>query len=242
MRYISIILFISLSIILSNPLFGQDDTLGLVGLGISIDPTKGTELVYINSSWENLQSAPITNTSSIVFYVPLNVTNRIRFEPSIGLFSTSSSTTTTSIPQGSSYPQTISNDASVTTIGIRGTYISSLTSSLILYFGPRLEFGFVSSTQGDVYAVNYPVVNTRIDNKTITKETDMTFGGVIGAEYFPIRKFSIGGEISLNYVTFGNPDITNEYNPPPSAPIYTTERDQHTLYTGALFFLRWYVL
>jgi opacity protein-like surface antigen len=223
-------------------LHAQEDTLGLVGLGISIDPTKGSELVYINPSLENLQSIWSNNTSAVVFYVPINVTNRFRFEPSIGLFSASSSSATTPTIQGNGTPYTYSNDASVITLGIRGTYRYSLSNLLILYLGPRLEFGIVSSTYENVYITNYPNANIKQDDKKITKETDITFGGVIGAEYFPISKFSVGGEISLNYVTFGNPDITYENYPTPSSSYNTTEREQHTLYTGALFFLRWYFL
>ena len=240
MRYMFIILSVFLTIFMSNLLHGQEDTLGLVGLGISIDPTKGSELVYINPSLENLQSNWTNNTSSVVFYVPINVTNRFRLEPSIGIFSMSSSTAST---QGGGYPQTITNDASVITLGIRGTYNSFLSNSLMLYYGPRFEFDIVSSTYEDLYYSNYPSTNSKYDNKTITSETDITFGAVIGVEYFPIRKFSVGGEINLNYVIFGNPNVTNNNYPTPAAPsTYTSERDQYTLYTGALFFLRWYFL
>ncbi len=235
MRYLSLFLIISLTIVISNPLLGQEDTLGTLGLGISIDPTKGSELVYVESYLDDLQYISTTSTSAVVFYVPINVTNRYRLEPSIGIFSTSSSTT-----QGSGSPYTISNDASVITLGIRGTYRCSLSNSLILYFGPRLEFGIVSSTYEYVYITNVPNVNTKQDDKTITKETDITFGGVIGTEYFPIPKFSIGGEIGLNYVTFGNPDVTYNYYPTPATSNSTSEREQHTFFTGALFFLRWY--
>ncbi len=112
---------------------------------------------------------------------------------------------------------------------------------MVIYYGPRLEFEFISSTYEDVYSNNYPNANSNYDYKTITTETDITFGGVIGAEYFPIHKFSIGGEISLNYVSFGNPNVTNDNYPVPASPsTNTSERNQHTLYTGALFFLRWY--
>jgi hypothetical protein len=223
-------------------LFGQEDTLGSVGFGFSFDPTKMSELLYINFSPWGLQMIPTASSSAFVFYVPINVSNGFRLEPSIGLFSMSSSSTETSTTPVSGYPSTSSTDASVITLGIRGTFKSPLSNSLVLYFGPRLEFGIVSTTYEHTYFSNYPVTNTKNGEKTITKETDITFGGVLGAEYFPIRKFSVGGEISLNYVTFGNPDITDEYYPPQSPSTYTTERKQHTLYTGALFFLRWYFL
>jgi hypothetical protein len=233
MRYIPIVIITFFTIIVSDPLFGQEDTLNIAGLGISIDPTKVSEMVYFGSFWQNYPT-PITSTSAIEFYVPIKVTNKFRLEPSIGLFFTSSSTTTTPIVHGNGYSETTTNDASVVTIGIRGIFNSSLSNSLSLYYGPRLEFGFVSSTSEDGQPSQ--------DYKTTTTETDITLGGVIGVEYFPIRKFSFGGEISLNYMTFGNPYVTNEDNPQTQPSTYTSERDQHTLYTGALFFMRWYFL
>jgi hypothetical protein len=45
----------------------------------------------------------------------------------------------------------------------------------------------------------------KITKQQIT-ETDITVGGVIGVESFPIRKFIFGGEICLNYVIFGITD------------------------------------
>jgi hypothetical protein len=242
MRYISIVLLALFTISLSSPLLGQEDTLCRVGLGVSFDPTKISELVYISSSPDAVHIIPTANSSAIVFYVPINVTKEFRLEPSIGLFSMSSSSTETSTIPSSGDPSTNSIDASVITIGVRGTFISHLSNSLLFYFGPRLELGIVSSTNEYTYISNYPLTNTTAGDKTTTKETDITFGGVVGTEYFPIHKFSFGGEISLNYVTFGNPDITREYYPPQSPSSYTTKREQHTLYTSALFFLRWYFL
>jgi len=62
--------------------FGQEDTLNIAGLGISIDPTKVSEMVYFGSFWQNYPT-PITSTSAIEFYVPIKVTNKFRLEPSM---------------------------------------------------------------------------------------------------------------------------------------------------------------
>jgi hypothetical protein len=35
---------------------------------------------------------------------------------------------------------------------------------------------------------------------TTTDETNVTVGAVAGVEYFPVAPFSIGGEISFNYI------------------------------------------
>ncbi len=84
MRYTSIIILIIFIFIMSNPLIGQADTLSPMGLGISIDPTKLSELVYVNTFNGSIQQVP-TVTSAIVFYMPINVTNGFRLEPSVGI-------------------------------------------------------------------------------------------------------------------------------------------------------------
>lgn len=230
MRSISVMLPIFLIIILSNPLRAQEDTLGHIGLGISIDPTGKPALLYIRSGGDFLQTVPLVNISAIVFYVPINVTDKFRLEPSIGLFSM----TTTN----SDVSSTSTDASTVTTVGIRGTYRSNLSNSLDLYVGPRLELGFISSKND----YSYTAPGTISGSKSSSTETDVTVGAVVGAECFPIRKFSIGGEINLNYVSFGNPDNNEVYFPPPAYPtINTNKRDQYAIYTGALLFVRWYI-
>jgi hypothetical protein len=234
MRYIFVMLFIFLITVLSTPLLAQEDTVGQIGLGISIDPTGKSELIYIYRGLNYIQTVPIVNLSAIVFYVPINVTNSFRIEPSIGVFSTSSTNSTSS--------STTTDASSVIILGLRGTYRTVLSNSLDLYFGPRLEFCFLSSKNDYSYVSSYPSPGTISGSKTTTTETDVTVGAVVGVEYFPIRKFSVGGEINFNYVTFGNPDYSQVDYPPPASPTVNTNKlDQYTLYTGALFFLRWYI-
>lgn len=242
MRHISVVLLVSLNISTSPPLLAQDDGQRLLGLGISIDPTRIGQANYLFYSQDGLQAIPLTNASPIMFYVPINVADRIRLEPSFGFYSTSSSRTTSSTQQGSGYPRTTSDGISVTTIGVRGTYVSLLSKPLALYVGPRLDLSFLSATYEYSYMSGFPIANTKRGYKTTTKETDITVGAVVGAEYFPISQFSVGGELSVNYLSFGNPEINNEQFPPPSPPLptETTERKQHTFRTDALFFLRWY--
>jgi len=237
MRCIFVILLISLVVMSTNLLLSQEDSLGILGLGISIDPTGASQIVYVRSSLDNYQ-APLSNVSAVRFYVPIYVTNAIRLEPSFGIYSSSSTT-----KDNSSYPSSTTDASSVSTIGIRGTYNSMISRSLIVYFGPRLELAFVSSKHQYSYIASYPSPNTPAEDKTTSTETDITFGGVAGAEYFPIRHFSVGGEIDLSYITFGNPNITYENYPSPGPPaINTATRDQYILNTGVLFFVRWYFL
>jgi hypothetical protein len=73
-----------------------------------------------------------------------------------------------------------------------------------------------------------------------SSETDFMISGIFGAEYFPLREFSIGGEIDFNYVSFGNPDYTQ--TPPPTGMQTTTTSTRSLVSTGALLFIRWYFL
>ena len=73
-----------------------------------------------------------------------------------------------------------------------------------------------------------------------TKETDVHLGASFGGEYFPFTQFSVGGELQLNYTSYGNPDITQTSSQQPPATSTTSERKQHLWNTDALFFVRWY--
>lgn len=209
-----------------------------LGVGISLDPARiGTVNYYVYDQYYRM----ITNISPITFYLPINVTEKFRVEPSFGLYTINfESTTTSNDPNYSSSAG--SNDISTITAGLRGLYISSLSNSFGLYFGPKLELNFLSSTQTDSYTTANP--KSTVINKTETTETDITLGLIFGAEYFPISHFSIGGEGSFNYTSFGNPEITNTIIPPPTnpSPLVFTEKKQHSFHTDVLFFVRWYFL
>ena len=239
MRNISVILII----FLSAPLLAQNDTLIHVGLGISIDPTNTEHIVYFRTTIDGVNLIPLTGFSAIMFYVPITFQDGLRIEPTIGTFSASSSTTTTSTFTATESGNTSSTDASVTTLGIRLTYCSPISNSLSFYFGPRLELGFLSTTEEYSYYTTTSSSYTPTDDKTTTKETDVTIGAIWGAEYFPTKRFSIGGEIAFSYVSFGNPVVSSEDYPTQSSTgITTTSRDQHTVFTNSRFFLRWYFL
>ena len=160
-----------------------------------------------------------------VFYFHINLSERFRLEPSFGLYTINNDNTTTSTVPGSTRT-TNSSSASTITIGLRGVYLSSLSKSFDLYFGPSLDFSFVSSSNGysQEYTNSNGVSTTGINNTDMT-ETDITMGLVFGAEYFPISHFSVGGEVSFNYTTFGNPTITNTISPPQTPSPYTSSTE-----------------
>ncbi|MHB8581571.1 MAG: outer membrane beta-barrel protein [Ignavibacteriaceae bacterium] len=245
MKQISVIFFVVFALAFTTKLFSQSEKENKLGIGISLDPARIGQVSYYNYDPQfGLFKSTVTNATPIMFYLPINVAGRFRLEPSFGLYTINNDNTTTSTYPGTA-PTTNTNSASLITIGLRGVYLSSLSKSFELYFGPRLDFSFVSSS--NVYSQVYTHsdgANTTVINNSDSKETDINMGIVFGAEYFPISHYSVGGEVSLNYTTFGNPTITNTTSPPQTPPAYTNSNDvtQYSFNTEALFFMRWYFL
>ena|GEM_PF-4965649 len=65
----------------------------------------------------------------------------------------------------------------------------------------------------------------------------MTYGVVVGAEYFPVQKFNIGGEVAFSYVKFGNPDVSYQDNLPQTSTTTSTRHSQtHASYCDGTFY------
>jgi hypothetical protein len=235
MRNFMILMIAIFPFVASERTLAQEDTVGRVGIGISLDPTR-KELVYTQSTYRNVSTDPEVSSTAVSFYVPLNVAPHLRLEPNIGI-ALYKSAITYNYPLSTEQDQT---DESIIIAGIRGLYIIPVSSSVSFYAGPKIELNFVSSTDDYWYlSSGYP----KQGYKTVTTETDVTVGGVFGVEYFPVHALSIGGEVSINYLSYGNPDeTTTEYSGVSSGSGNSTNRDQYCVYTGALFFLRWYFL
>ena len=244
MKRFIVLFFVLSTLIFSTKLFSQSEDVNKLGIGISLDPSRiGHASYYLFNGQISSTSITETNASPIMFYVPVNLTKNFRLEPSFGLFTMNYSTTTTPTYPGS-YTTTTTNSGSTITIGLRTVYLASLSHSFGLYFGPRIDFSFISSSNGTPQVIGINNVTVLVMYNTDITETDINFGGVFGAEYFPISHISLGGEVSFNYTTFGNPSITSNTDPPQPSPIYNTtnERTQYSFHTDALFFLRWYFL
>ena len=70
-------------------------------------------------------------------------------------------------------------------------------------------------------------------SESSTSETDFFIGIAAGGEYLFSSHFSIGGEVQLNYVSFGEPSIT-------PAPLTSSSQSQSIITNNALMFFRWY--
>ena len=113
------------------------------------------------------------------------------------------------------------NSSSVIRIGLGAFYSHVLENNFNTYFGPRIGFLFNSSTS---HYTGSP--------ETTTSETDFFIGFCTGGEYLLSSHFSLGGEVQLNYISFGEPDVS------PSTS--TSSRSQSIFTTNALVFFRWY--
>ena len=244
MKRIIVLFFVLFTLIFSTKLFSQSDKGNLLGVGISLDPARiGHASYYFYNAQFSYSSVTITNSSPIMFYIPINMTKIFRLEPSFGILTSNYSNTLTPTYPGA-YTTTTTNSGSIVTVGLRAVYLYSLSSSFGLYFGPRIDLNLVSTSNGNPQIVGVSNSTIVVTYYTDMTETDIIFGGVFGAEYFPISHLSLGGEVSFNYTKFGNPDITNSSTPPQPQPVYSNSNEitQYSFHTDALFFLRWYFL
>jgi len=66
---------------------------------------------------------------------------------------------------------------------------------------------------------------------------------VAGGEYFFSSRFSVGGELRLDYVTFGDPEGSQTITPPPPVPpvpVPMVTEDLSVTQTSAQVTVRWY--
>lgn len=153
----------------------------------------------------------------------------------MGVYGFTTEQTTTS-PVSGPVVSVVETDVTLLHLGIGAFYLIPSTNNFQMYLGPRLGLNFVTSSSAGPYYDN--VTRGYVQRTTESTETDFALGLTFGGECFAAREFSVGAEVEANYVSFGNPDITNTpaYQSSPS----TTDRKQHIITTDALFFVRWY--
>lgn len=189
------------------------DTGTHVGIGVSIDPPR-----LFMASGSSIYSNVLTPVN---IYVPITGPH-FRVEPDLGFYS--------STYQSSLSGSTSEDDGSIFHVGAGAFYLITTDSPARIYIGPRIGLNFVStksssSSQGGTYS-------------TETSETDFTVGLCVGGEYMLSSQFSVGGEAQLNYISFGQPDVTN--TPPPPTTVTSADITRHLVSTNVLFFFRWF--
>jgi hypothetical protein len=116
--------------------------------------------------------------------------NFFRFEPSFGYFTTSRDHS----EGGSSSENSTTNIRLGAVIALNNNNIESMN----LYYG--IDIGLILNTNS--YSYNSIYSNESNDQS----KTDFFVGAAVGGEYMFIKYFSLGGEINLNYISFGQYD------------------------------------
>jgi len=128
------------------------------------------------------------------FYIPIQISNNIRIEPELGIMSFND--------EISSEDQSNTNSTSILRYGVGGFYTINPAKSFKNYFGVRL--GLMSATDEDESDPE-----SEYDPNTEESQSAFYFGFSVGGEYFFSDYFSLGAELQINYISFGEP----EYKP-----------------------------
>jgi len=188
-----------------------------VGIGVSIDPPR-----LFLSSGPSYYSNVVTPVN---VSVPISATH-FRVEPDFGLYSYTYESTMSGTSD--------ENDASIIHVGLGAFYLIPSESPTRIYLGPRFGLNFVSTKSSTTY-LSTP-------SSTEISETDITVGIAVGGEHMLSTQFSVGGEAQLNYISFGQPDVTETSGGVPAGLNSSSSPDvtRHLFATNVLFFFRWY--
>jgi hypothetical protein len=224
-----IVILLVAVLVTSAPAQAQDSSGFHFGAGISVEPSLfGQTLVY-DGEGMYLGMNPLYSASPYYIYLPVTLTKNFRVEPRFGIYSYSNESTNSLSPS-----ETDKSDFTITHIGLAVEYIIPVSERFQMYAGPRAGLNFLTSTST---SYQYNGTPSPVSVTTTNSETDFMISGIFGGEYLPVKDLSIGGEIDINYVTFGNPDYTES-----SAPVGSTSTTTITrslVSTGALLFIRW---
>ena len=186
----------------------QDDP---VRIGFGVGFGREFTSVYVYGVFEELAVLTLP-----VEFADLSVTIRSKnflFEPTFGYYSTTSSYTYSSSD----------NREEINTSNLRlGTVLAYVNTneSLNYYFG--IDLGVVLTSHSS--ESNY-FGSTESTDKS---KTDFFIGPAIGGEYMFSNNFSLGGEIQVNYISFGNFNDDSDFS-------------TSAISTRGKIIIRWYV-
>ena len=90
--------------------------------------------------------------------------------------------------------------------GVAGLFYAGRSDNVILYFSPRFAYTTTTSeVESDVIAfsvalpIQIPIPAPSLDLRT--ESSSYSVAGSFGAQYSPIRRFSVFGELGLNYTS-----------------------------------------
>jgi hypothetical protein len=198
MRKASLVLLLGIALFLvSNPVYAQKKTPSF-GIGVSM----GREVIFI------YYQSMFTMSDYPSFYMPIRISPGFRIEPEFGLWRYS-------------YSRDGGDRKSTYTVLSLGCGIFPMTNKgkVNIYYGGRLGFLSISESYKNKWDGH---IETDDDSKT-----DFYIGPVIGGEYLFTDHLSLGGEVQLNYTSYGryNEDV---------------DVSESLISTKTLIFVRWY--
>jgi hypothetical protein len=206
-----------LGTILLTPLSAQERGSGTIGLGIALDaaPTAVTSVFGFEADGR---------TGMIL--VPIRVSSRIRLQPALGYWHFSEDV----YDAVSRFEQNLTQWSA----GVALHYLFPLTEKVQTYVGPSFAFNRLSESQLTAFSPSPPT-------KRKANRTDKVLSAVAGGEYFFAPRFSMGGEIQIQYLMAGNVESSIEPLPtPPPVPVPAPEFDASVIQTNGQFVIRWF--
>lgn len=206
---------------MTNSLSAQDDF--RFGVGAAINPVT---LYTTSAASDGVLTVPIQTAA---LFAPMQFSEEFRLEPQFGLVSTSVEKNTKD--SDGNVRGTLTYGQSGLMLGTGAFYTFAPDSSTLGYIGTRLgvilsknstEFNAVD---GDKAHANY-------------SQTILFYGPTFGGEYYLSRFMSLGVELGLTFMSFGDIGYDAQPSlPDPNAP----EISQNAISTNALVFVRFYL-
>jgi hypothetical protein len=133
----------------------------------------------IAPDFEELQFGTVALSN---IYVPIIIGSSFKLEPEIGFYRLSEE------------EDTFEGTLTQWRFGLGAFYYLPAAASVRVYVGPRVGLQLTSLSAEEDVDLEFG-------------ETDFVFGLALGGEYFFSDHFSLGGEVQLNYVSLGEPDV-----------------------------------
>jgi hypothetical protein len=160
-------------------------------LGAEPDESIPTVGVGVGVSLGNAFSGGSPFTSPVAVYVPINISEHFRLEPSFGYWYVGKGTSTT-ILNGSASQGGYDVD-----VGLGAFYVFRPVHPFAVYLGGRLGLNFSGNSEQPLSGVI-----------TETSELDFYVSPTLGLEWSIVRAFSVGGEAQAAFRWYGDPTVS----------------------------------
>ncbi len=194
---------------LTTALSAQQPSPG-IGLGISMD---------------------VTNSNGgrpVRIRVPLRISRHVLLEPGFGFLL--SSLRNQSVTNGN-ISQSSTSSVHLWDWSLAAYYLVPAGDRLRAYVGPRIALQHFSDDE-TLTTTGLPPIPFSI------KRGDKLLSGVVGAEFFVLPRFTLGGEISLTYIDVGDVDV--QPSPGPIGVFLGTVDHGQVFGTSGEITFRWY--